>query len=218
MTNEQYVNLYFDNKNRNINPIYKKEYDKQAEKVCEISNLDDLKLAIFFGVSIKTIHDWVDENESFYDSILSGYNKYPECARKKQEVKDKQNAANKLPHRKASNRAYANNVKRKNPRERIRLAFSSQMRDRIKNKKHGMFRHLDYSLQDLMDHLEARFVPGMTFENYGKVWHIDHIKPNRLFNYESQEDEDFKKCWALSNLQPLFAADNLSKGGRYYGD
>jgi hypothetical protein len=69
-----------------------------------------------------------------------------------------------------------------------------------------------------MDHLEARFVPGMTFENYGKVWHIDHIKPNRLFNYESQEDEDFKKCWALSNLQPLFAADNLSKGGRYYGD
>jgi hypothetical protein len=61
-----------------------------------------------------------------------------------------------------------------------------------------------------MNYLESQFVEGMSWENHGK-WHIDHIKPVCSFNFNSREDEDFKKCWALENLRPLWAKENLKK-------
>jgi 5-methylcytosine-specific restriction endonuclease McrA len=55
----------------------------------------------------------------------------------------------------------------------------------------------------------------MSWENYGKfTWHIDHIIPVAVFNFSSFKDLDFKRCWALSNLQPLEAKKNHSKGCR----
>ena len=53
----------------------------------------------------------------------------------------------------------------------------------------------------------------MTWDNYGK-WHIDHIVPISVFNYTKTEHEDFKRCWALGNLRPLWAFDNISKGAK----
>jgi hypothetical protein len=72
---------------------------------------------------------------------------------------------------------------------------------------------VDYTLADLMAHLEARFAPGMTWANIGE-WHIDHRRPRSSFAYSSPDDPEFKNCWALHNLQPLWAADNLAKGAR----
>lgn len=73
-----------------------------------------------------------------------------------------------------------------------------------------------YSFDQLRFHIESQFNDGMTWENYGnpkqgKGWHIDHIIPTCAFGFSSYEDEDFKKCWALSNLRPLWAEDNLRK-------
>ena len=65
-----------------------------------------------------------------------------------------------------------------------------------------------------MEHLEKLFETWMTWGNYGK-WHIDHIKPRSLFNYEKPEDKDFQECWALKNLQPLEASENLKKFNHY---
>ena len=50
-------------------------------------------------------------------------------------------------------------------------------------------------------------------DNYGK-WHIDHIKPISSFNINGINSDDFKKCWSLNNLQPLWAKDNLQKGNK----
>lgn len=70
----------------------------------------------------------------------------------------------------------------------------------------------------LMEHLEKNFKGGMTWENYGENgWEIDHIEPDSWFRYNSFDDEEFKKAWALSNLQPMWAAQNRSKGNRYKG-
>jgi hypothetical protein len=52
----------------------------------------------------------------------------------------------------------------------------------------------------------------MSWENHGTVWHIDHIIPKSVFNYTDAEHIDFKRCWALKNLQPLWAGENMSKG------
>lgn len=71
-----------------------------------------------------------------------------------------------------------------------------------------------YSLKQLMKHIEKRFAPGMSWDNFGE-WHIDHIIPKSLFNYSSVEDIDFKRCWALKNLQPLWAEENIRKHNHY---
>jgi hypothetical protein len=74
-------------------------------------------------------------------------------------------------------------------------------------------RLVGYTVHDLMVHLERQFAKGMSWSNMG-AWHIDHRVPRAAFNYTCAEDEAFKQCWALTNLQPLWARDNLSKGDR----
>lgn len=68
-----------------------------------------------------------------------------------------------------------------------------------------------YTAEKLKKHLESNFQPNMTWENYGSYWHIDHKIPVSAFNFETPEDIDFKRCWALKNLQPLEARRNISK-------
>lgn len=87
----------------------------------------------------------------------------------------------------------------------------------LKGKKAGRSweKLVGYTLDDLIKHLEKRFLPGMTWENRGKGgWHIDHIIPLAVFNISSPDDIDFKKCWALKNLRPLWELDNLKKKDR----
>lgn len=69
---------------------------------------------------------------------------------------------------------------------------------------------LGYSREKLVKHLEAQFKEGMTWDNYGE-WHIDHIIPLSAFNFETPDDIDFKRAWALKNLQPLWAFENHRK-------
>ena len=53
----------------------------------------------------------------------------------------------------------------------------------------------------------------MTWDNYGK-WHIDHIVPRSFFEFTSIEDTEFKYCWSLDNLQPLWSAENITKSNK----
>lgn|GEM_PF-6503387 len=73
---------------------------------------------------------------------------------------------------------------------------------------------LGYSIKDLTQHLENLFIDDMNWNEFrrGSI-HIDHIKPQRLFNLS--DDKQWQACWSLSNLQPLWAVDNLKKSGKY---
>lgn len=70
-----------------------------------------------------------------------------------------------------------------------------------------------YTKDQLKMHLEKLFTTGMNWDNYGE-WHVDHIIPISAFNYSCPDDLDFKKCWALNNLRPMWARDNEYKGTR----
>lgn len=72
---------------------------------------------------------------------------------------------------------------------------------------------VDYSLEELMAHLERQFLPGMTWDNRGE-WHIDHIVPRSSFQYEGPEDPAFRAAWSLPNLRPIWALDNQRKNAR----
>lgn len=73
---------------------------------------------------------------------------------------------------------------------------------------------LGYVWLDLREHLETMFAPGMTWENWGDVWEVDHIEPLSSFRYASLDDPLFKQAWALTNLRPLCKIANATKGNK----
>lgn len=102
---------------------------------------------------------------------------------------------------------------RQSPSQRLRNATAARLWAALNGRSDGaLFSRLGYTVDELMDHLEAKFVSGMSWENYGK-WHVDHIKPCALF--DQSDKAQFDECWSLSNLQPLWAAENISKGAKY---
>lgn len=74
---------------------------------------------------------------------------------------------------------------------------------------------LGCSLQEAHDYLTTLFVDGMTWENYGRYWHIDHIVPCAYFNHLSLDQQ--KLCFHYTNLQPLLKLSNISKNSKHNG-
>ena len=74
---------------------------------------------------------------------------------------------------------------------------------------------LGYTIAELRAHLERQFLPGMSWERFiaGEI-HIDHITPQAAFDL--QNDDDWRACWSLGNLRPLWAADNLAKSDQQH--
>jgi len=110
-----------------------------------------------------------------------------------------------------------NSAKRRNTIQgKLNINVGNRIRDSLnksKNKRRwGVL--VDFTLMQLKKHLEKQFKEGMTWENYGSYWHIDHKIPIAVFNYTKPEDIDFKKCWSLSNLQPLEAKENIKKSAK----
>jgi hypothetical protein len=86
----------------------------------------------------------------------------------------------------------------------------------LSGRKNGSWKkYVDYTIDQLKTHLEKLFKLGMTWENYGRGgWNIDHIIPIKAFNFTAPSDTDFKKCWSLNNLQPLWEIENIIKKDR----
>jgi len=76
---------------------------------------------------------------------------------------------------------------------------------------------LGYSLESLKNHIENRFEEGMNWKNLGNKkgkWNIDHIIPISHFRFTSVKDKEFKMCWSLNNLQPLWKEINSTKSAK----
>lgn len=101
-------------------------------------------------------------------------------------------------------------------RKRMSQLVFASIKNRIGGGKAGR-RWLDlvgYDLPTLMRHVERQFRPGMNWENWGSVWHLDHIQPVKSFSITSIDCPEFRACWALTNLRPLAVKENLAKGAR----
>ena len=97
----------------------------------------------------------------------------------------------------------------KNMRNGIRYSLSAQAKS-----SHAM-EHVGMSPDELMNHLENKFTEGMTRDNYGE-WHVDHIRPLASFDFTGPDrEEQLHIAWSHTNLQPLWALDNIRKGARY---
>lgn len=117
----------------------------------------------------------------------------------------------------ATTRIYCRKRRATDSQYRVRMNMSCAIWHGLKRKKFGKGWQtlVPYTIQELMSHLESKFTEGMTWKNYGKNgWEIDHIIPQAYFKYDSYDHPAFKVCWALENLQPLWAKDNASKRDR----
>jgi len=119
-----------------------------------------------------------------------------------------------IKHRRAKDRERYNKKYNTNPQFRLSRNMSRVIGRSLKNKKGAHWEELvGYTIENLIKHLEKQFVNGMTWENYGE-WHLEHKTPQSVFNYTDPGHRDFKRCWALKNLQPMWAKDNLKKGAK----
>jgi hypothetical protein len=119
---------------------------------------------------------------------------------------------------------YLRNKRANDPAYRVAGNVSKLVRIAIHRVNEGLtskggktFEHLPYTPQELVEHLESQFDENMSWDNYGTYWHIDHIIPQAMFPYDSVKHPNFRKIWALDNLQPLEASENISKNSIYKG-
>lgn len=104
---------------------------------------------------------------------------------------------------------YSVERRRKDPVFRLSRNIRSRVYKALKQKTSVSISSLvGCSLDDLKQHIESKWQPGMTWDNYGK-WHVDHIKP--LVDFNLLNEEELKKAAHFSNLQPLWAIENLKK-------
>lgn len=117
-----------------------------------------------------------------------------------------------------SNHAKWKRERRKQPTFRIKNNVGRAVHHALKKqggtKGGSTFSALPYTPSDLVEHIEKQFDEKMNWENYGDYWVVDHIYPQSLLPYSSLEDENFQKCWALENLQPLEKIANIKKSNK----
>lgn len=90
--------------------------------------------------------------------------------------------------------------------------LSNQVRRTLKGEKVGRRWEalLGYTTEAIKQHLERQFLPDMGWHNMDR-WHIDHIVPLASFSFVTPSCTDFRAAWALANLRPLWATDNVRK-------
>lgn len=127
-------------------------------------------------------------------------------------------------------KARAKRLRQTDPHFRIRKSISFGIWRSLKkngsSKNSSCLKHLPYSIEELKLHLESQFETWMKWSNYGPynrkswkddnistwTWQIDHVIPQSILPYVSMEDENFKKCWALNNIRPYPAKQNIIDG------
>jgi hypothetical protein len=118
-------------------------------------------------------------------------------------------------------REYEKNRYHKDPTVRIAQNIRTGIRRAINgtHKSSSSMELLGCTPEECKKYLESKFQEGMSWDNYGNpngdhsdCWHIDHIRPCASFDLTDPEQQ--RQCFHYTNLQPLWAVDNLSKGAK----
>lgn len=107
---------------------------------------------------------------------------------------------------------------RQSPIGKLRCNIRNRLKKHIKRikqniPKFSLSKSVGCKYQELKLHLEKQFKPGMTWDNYGTEWHVDHIKPLSLFDLT--KPEEIKQANHFTNLQPLWAKENILKSDNF---
>jgi hypothetical protein len=148
----------------------------------------------------------------FHSRRNTKYDKYSSwciaCSKLYKTEYDKEHADQK----RKRNRVWAKLARKTNPQYKIAQNLRRRVREVIKiqnaSKSGHLLEMLGCSLPELLYRIESQFQSGMSWENYGE-WHIDHVRPCSSFDLTDLKQQ--AECFRHSNLQPLWAKDNLAK-------
>ena len=157
---------------------------------------------------------WLEENKEEYkeSKTICDAKWYSNNRDKKIATNNKWKSENKE-HNKEYYRLYKSKREKEDPMFRVINKLRTRIWYAIKrnNKSKTTLDLLGCAPDQLKVHLESKFTEDMNWDNYGK-WHIDHIVP--LSSFDLSDEKELSKSCHYSNLQPLWAKDNLSKGNK----
>lgn len=200
--------------------------EKAAERLKGMSDLlnqgaSSAEIARQFGVSRERIRQLFIRSHLHYHPVkLEAERCTPErLAEKAQKNRDDARAwriAN-PEKRRAQVKIYSLRRRERDPAFVLKNSLKNRYRMALTNVKSitgELLEHLGCSIEEARMHIENQFQPGMTWENHGlHGWHIDHIRP--VASFDLYDIEDRRKCFHYSNLQPLWAADNIAKSDKW---
>ena len=206
-------------KTSNICKKCKAEYDKQYR----IENIEKIKK--YHKNYVKEYNIKNRKNKSKYNKEYGIKNKKKISEHKREyQYKNK----DKILERQ---RKYYRNRKKNDIFFKLRRHVSRIINKHLKknnSSKNGdsCLKYLPYTIEELKLYLESLFEPWMDWNNYGKynpktwkdddistwAWNIDHIIPQSDLPYLFMKDDNFRKCWALENLRPYSAKQNIIDG------
>jgi len=212
--NKEYINnknaVYYENNKEKLIEENKKYYENNKEKILEEEKL------------------WLES--------INGTKEYTEYREKcnisnkkyRDENKEKAKEYQQLPHVRRKKTLYTNIRRREDVAFKLRSSVSRSVHIVLKGEKNNLsiLNYLPYTIDELKQHLESLFEHWMNWENWGVYnpkawddnntdtwkWNLDHIIPQSDLLYTSMEDENFQKCWALENLRPYNAKQNIIDG------
>lgn len=141
------------------------------------------------------LYEWRKENPEKFKAVCKRY-------RDKEDYRDKQNKYKRDKY--STDTCY-----------RLETLYRTRVRGFIKGGVKGKAKYekmLGCSWDTLRDWLESNFAEGMTWENYGTQWHVDHTMPCAIFDFTNEEN--VKACFNWSNLAPMFGSENMSKSDK----
>ena len=224
---------FSNNKNNNDGKsLYCKECEKKRKEIYREKNRERLN---------EDARNWRRENPDRYKKTINKYlDKNPHMTSKERSKKYRENEEWREKFKIAQKKWMENNKDRviekakeyrKNNKEKLKILSLKWSSEKYKNDGfYGLKKNMRNRIRDFMkgkcvgirtkeiiglgydefkDYLTSKFVEGMTWENYGK-WHLDHIKPL----CSAKNNDEVLLLNHYTNLQPLWAEDNLKKGGK----
>ena len=161
----------------------------------------------------------------YYLNNKERINKYSRENNKKYYPKNKENALKyqRKYYKKNKKKQIKKGIERKKKRYKndiqyrlkmvLSVRFNYLLRRKKVYKKCRVYELLGCDLEFFKNHISSKFLPEMNFDNYAKIWEIDHIKPCSSFNLEDIEQQ--KQCFHYTNTQPLFITTKIAKSFGY---
>lgn len=146
--------------------------------------------------------------EKYKEKIRERDNKYYEKNKEKIQAQRKEYRKNNIEKHKAKQKEYYTN----NIQKRLGIAYRNRVREKLKSGK-GYIEYLGCSIEHLIKWFEFNFqYNDFTWENYGKIWEIDHVIPCATFNLV--EKNNVYKCFNWKNTQPVNKNFNRKKNSK----
>ena len=165
----------------------------------------------------------IKENPEKRKKVYTEYNQSHKSAAKKYYEDNKEKILKRFKKYRTNNKIKINNLNKKYVISRLKVDIDFRLRYSLRSrlyvalkgfcKSKSTMKLIGCSIEQLKHHLEKQFKLGMSWDNYGK-WHIDHKIPCASFNLSKPEEQ--RKCFNYTNLQPLWAVENLRKSSKIY--